>query len=98
MLTLITILIVEGHAEDGLGQWAKNGVIGEQGCRPCLWTWYDTEGVWQSRPYKGPQLQMNERKTKWKAQKVHPKRSERAVLGDEQAQDSEFWSEEDFVW
>ena len=49
--------IVEDHAEDDFGQWAKDEVTGEQGYiddeRSCFWTWDDVECAWQSRPFKG---------------------------------------------
>ena len=41
--------IVENHAEDYFGQWAKDEVTGEQGYIDdeisCFWTWDDTECV-----------------------------------------------------
>ena len=62
--------IVEEYAEDDFGQWTKNEVASEQGHvddeRSCFWTWDDTEGVWQSRPYKGRQLNRKRRKGKRK--------------------------------
>ena len=73
---------------------AKDEVTGEQGYvddeRSCFWTWDDTECVWQSRPYKGRQLKRRKGKGKGKHQGFC-KRSGRAFLGEEQAQDSEIW-------
>ena len=74
--------IVEGYAEDDFGQWAKDEVTGEQGYvdeRSFFWTWDDTEGVWQSRPYKGRQLKRRNRKGKGST-KVHPKEAEEHSL------------------
>ena len=52
--------IVENYAENDFGQWAEDGVTGEQGYiddeRSCFWTWDDTECAWQSRPFKGHQV------------------------------------------
>ena len=92
---------MEDYAEDDFGQWAKDELTGEQGYvddeRSCFWTWDDTEGVWQSRPYKGRQLQRKKAKRKGKHTGIS-KRSGRAFLGEEQAQDSEMWTEEVFAW
>ena len=92
---------VEDCAEDDLGQWAKGEVTGEQGyvddVRSCFWTWDDTECVWQPRPFKGRQLKRGKGKGKG-MHKSLSKRSGRAFLGEEQAQYSEMWSEEDFAW
>ena len=51
-------------------------------------------GVGQSRPYEGRQLK---RKGKGKNKGIS-KRSGRAFPGEEQAEDSETWAEEDFAW
>ena len=76
--------IVEEYAEDDFGQGAKDEVIGEQGYvddeRSCFWTSYDTEGVWQSRPYKGRQLKRREGTGNGKHKGIS-KRSGRAFLG-----------------
>ena len=78
--------IVEDHAEDEFGQWAKDEVTGEQGYvddeRLCFWTWDDTECAWQSRPFKGRQAKRRKRKGK---RKRRSKRTGRAFSGDEQA-------------
>ena len=71
---------VEDYAEDDFGQWAKDEVTGEQGYvddeRSCFWTWEDTEGVWQSTPYKGLPVEKKKRKGKWKTQrKIQKKRN-----------------------
>ena len=51
--------IVEEYGEDDFGQWAKEqGYVDDE--RSCFWTWDDTEGVWQSKPYKGHQLKEKE--------------------------------------
>ena len=93
--------IVEDCAEDDLGQWAKDEVTGEQGYvddeRSCFWTWEDTECAWQSRPFKGRQVRRRKGKGKGK-HKGFFKRTRRAFFGDEQAQDSEMWSEKDLAW
>ena len=113
---------VQEYAEDDFGQRAKDEVTGEQGHvddeRSCFWTWDDTEGVWQSRPFKGRLVNRRKGKRKRKRQRQrqrkrkrkrkrrkkrgkHPgtyKGSGRAFLGEEQAQDSEMWSEKDFAW
>ena len=87
--------IVEEYGEDDFGQWAKDEVTGEQGYvddeRSCFWTWDDTEGVWQSKPYKGRQLKRRKGKSGSKV-------TGRAFHCQEQAQDPEWWSEEDLAW
>ena len=94
--------ILEDYAEDDFGQFAKKDETGEQGYvddeRSCFWTWDDTGCAWQSRPFMG---QVKRRKAKGKGKGKHKstsKRSGRAFLGEEQAQDSKIWSEEDFAW
>ena len=71
--------IVEEYAENDFGQWAKDEVTGEQGIvddeRSCFWTWDDTEGVWQYRPYKGRQLKRRRGKRK-ESTKENPKEAE----------------------
>ena len=57
----------------------------------------DNEYAWQSRPFKARQLKRREGKGKGK-DKGKSKRTGRALFGEEQAQDSELWSEEDFAW
>ena len=61
---------VQEYAEDDFGQRAKDEVTGEQGYvddeRSCFWTWDDTEGVWQSRAFKG-RLVKKRKKEKEKA-------------------------------
>ena len=93
--------IVEDYTEDDPGQWAKDEVTGKQGYvhgeRSCFLTWEDTECAWQSRPFKGRQVKRRRGKGKGK-HKGKSKRSGRAFLNEEQAQDSEMWSEEDFAW
>ena len=74
---------------------------GEQGYvddeRSCVWTWDDNECAWQSRPFKGRQV--NRRRGKGKGKhRGRSKRTGRALFGDEQAQDPEWWQEEDLVW
>ena len=56
-----------------------------------------TLGVPQSRPFKGRQVKRRKGKGKRK-HKGFSKRSGRAFLGEEQAQDSEIRSEKDFAW
>ena len=94
--------IVEDNAEDDFGEWAKDDVTGEQGNnddeRSCFWTRDDTEGAWQSRPFKGRQMKRRKGKGKGKRQRTIPKRTGRAFSGDEQVQDPEWWSEQDFAW
>ena len=84
--------IVEDYAEDDFGQRAKDEVTGEQGYvddeRSCFWTRDDTEGVWQSRPYKGRQLKRRKGKGKGK-HKGLSKRSGRAFLGEQAQQGQE---------
>ena len=70
-------------------------MAGDQGYdddeRSCFWTWDYTDCAWKSGPFKGRQVKKKKRKGKRKTRG-------RAFLGEEQAQDSEMWSEEDFVW
>ena len=91
--------IVEECAEDEFGRWAVDEVTGEHGHiddeRSCFRTWDDTEGVWQSRLHKGRQVKRRKGQGKGK----HGfKRTETAFRGGEQAQDLEWWSDEDFAW
>ena len=57
-----------------------------------FWTWDENEYTWQSRPFKN--RQMRRRKGKGKGEGGF-KGTGRAFLGEEQAQESERWSEED---
>ena len=95
------IFIVEDCAEDDFGQWATDEVTGEQGHvddgRSCFWTRDDDECAWQSRPFKGRQVKRRKGKGKGKG-KERSRRTGRAFFGDEQAQDPEWWSEEDSAW
>ena len=50
------------------------------------------EGVWQSRPYRGHQLERRKRQGTRKNKGIS-KRSERAFPGEEEAEDSEMWTE-----
>ena len=92
--------VVEDYAEDefGLGQ---DEATGEQGYiddeRSCFWTWDDNEYAWQSRPFKGRQVKRRKGKGKGKG-KGRSEITGRAFFGDEQAQDPEWWSEEDSAW
>ena len=73
--------IVEDYAEDDFGQRAIDEVTGEQGCvddeRSCFWTWDDTEGVWQSKPYKGRQLNRKRKKEKEKKKEKGKRKKEK---------------------
>ena len=93
--------IVENFAEDEFGQWAIDEVTGEQGYiddeRSCFWTWDDNEYTWQSRQFKGRQVRRRKGKGKGKV-KGGFKGTRRAFLGEEQAQDPEWWSDEDCAW
>ena len=64
--------VVENYPEDVYGQWTTDEVTGEQGCiddeRSCFWTWDDNEHAWQSRQFKGRQV--NRRKGKGKKKKA----------------------------
>ena len=57
----------------------------------------NTECAKQSRPFKGRQVNRRKGKGKGKHRGIY-KRSGRAFLGEEQAQDSEMRSEEDLAW
>ena len=92
--------IAENFAEDEFGRWATDEVTGEQGYiddgKSCFWTWDDNEYTLQSRPSKGRQVR---RRGKGKRTgKGGFKGTGRAFLGEEQAQDPEWWSEEDCAW
>ena len=50
--------------------------------------------AWQSRPFKGRQEKRRKGKGKGKG-KGRSKRTGRALFGDKQEQDPEWWSEED---
>ena len=93
--------IVENYAEDECGKWATHEVTGEQGYiddeRSCFWTWDDNEYTWQSRPFKGRQVRRRKGKGKGKG-KGGFKGTGRAFLGEDQAQDPEWWSEGDCAW
>ena len=87
--------------EDEYGLWAIDEATGEQDCndeeRSCFWTWDDNEHAWQSRPFVGRQVKRRKSKAQGKS-KGGFKAIGRAFLGEEQAQDREWWSEEDIVW
>ena len=91
--------IVEYYVEDKVGQWATDEITGEQGYvdyeGSCFWTWDNNESVWQSRPFKGRQVER--RKGKGKGKGGFPG-TRRAFLCEEQAQESELCSEEDSAW
>ena len=53
--------------------------------------------AWQSRPFKGRLVKRRKGKGKGKG-RGRSKRTGRAFFGDEQAQDPEWWQEEDQVW
>ena len=93
--------IVEDCVEDDFGKWATDEVTGEQGYiddeRSCFWTWDDTECVWQSKPFKGRQVKRRKGKGNGKGES-RSRRTGRAFFGEEQAQDPEWWSEEDVAW
>ena len=93
--------VVEDYGEDEFAQWTKDEVTGEQGHvddeRSCFWTWDDTDCVWQPRPFKGRQVKRRKGKGKGKHKGIS-KGSGRAFIGEQQAQDSEMWSEDDFAW
>ena len=93
--------IVENYAEDEFGQWAIDEVPGEQGYIDdgisFFWTWDDNEYTWQSKLFKKSPSEEKKRKGKGKG-KGGFKGSGRAFMGEEQAQDLEWWSEEDFAW
>ena len=90
--------IVENYAEDEFGKWAIDEETGEQGYiddeRSCFWTWDDNEYAWQSRTFKGRQVRRRKGKGRAKG-KGGFNGTKRAFLGEEQAQDPEWWSEED---
>ena len=92
--------IVQNHAEDESEQWTTDEVTGEQGHiddeRSCVWTWDNNRVcVTVQTVLKG--LQVRRRNGKGKG-KGGFKRTGRAILGEEQAQDTQWWSEEDFAW
>ena len=93
--------ISEDCAEDELRQRAIDDVTGVQGYfddeRSCFWTRDNNEYAWQSRPFKGRQVMRRKGKGKGKG-KSGFKRAGRAFFGEGQAQDPEWWSEEDFAW
>ena len=93
--------VVAECAEDEFGQWAIDGVTGEQGNiydeRSCFWTWDDNKYAWQSTPFTGRQLRTRKGKGQGKGNSGF-KRTGRAFLGEEQAQDPEWWSEKNFAW
>ena len=93
--------IVENYPEDESGQWAVDEATGEQGYiddeRPCFWTWDDNEHAWQSSQFKSRQVKRRKSKGKGKG-KGGFKGTGRAHFGEEQAQDREWWSEEDCAW
>ena len=89
--------IAEDYAENDFGQWAKDEVTGEQGYVDDERSCFNTECAWQSRPFKGRQVKRRKEKGKGKHKGIS-KRSGRAFLGEEPAQDSEMWSEEDSAW
>ena len=76
-------------------------VTGEQGCiddeRSCFWTRDDNEYAWQSRPFMGRQVKRRRGKGKGQGE-GRSKKTRRAFIGEEQAQDPELRSEEDFAW
>ena len=92
-----TTVIVENFAEDEFGQCAIDEVTGEQGYidgeRSFFRTWDDNEKTWQSRPFKGRQARRRKGKGKGGF-----KGTGRAFLGEAQAEDPEWWSEEDYAW
>ena len=62
-----------------------------------FWTWDDNEYSWQSRPFHGRQVKRRNGKGKGKG-KGGFKGIGGAYLGEEQAQDPEWWSAEDCAW
>ena len=76
---------------------ATDEVTGEQGYivdqRSCFLTWDDNEQAWQSSQFKSRQVKRRKGKGKGGF-----KRTGKAFFGEEQAQDPEWWSEEDHVW
>ena len=92
---------VEGYSEHECGQWATEEVTGEQGYiddeRSCFWTWDDNEYAWQSRPFKSRQMKSRKGKGKGKG-KGGFKGKGISFLGEEQAQDPEWQSQEDGAW
>ena len=93
--------IVEDFTEDEFGQWATDEVTGAQGYiddeRSCFWTWDDNEYAWQSRPFKGRQVKRRKGIGKGKG-KGGIKGTGRAFLGEEEAQDLQWRSEEYCAW
>ena len=90
--------IVEDYADE-CGQWAADEATGEQGIddeRSSFWTWDDNE-LGSPESFRFAKLQEEKAKEKAKA-KVDSKELGRAYLGEEQTQDTEWWSEEDSVW
>ena len=92
--------IEEDYIEDEFGQWATDEVTGEQGYvddeGSCFGRWDDDEYAWQSRPFMSRILKKRG-KGKGKG-KGGFKGTGRAFLGEEQAQDPEWRSEEDCAW
>ena len=84
--------------EDEFGKWAIDEVTWEQGNiddkRSCFWTLDDNEYAWQSWPLKGRQVKRRKGEGKEKG-RSGLKRTGRAFPGEEQAQNPEWWSEEE---
>ena len=84
-----------------LDKWAIDEVTSEQGYiddgRSCFRTWDDNEYAWQSRPFKGRLVKKKKGRVREKVT-GRSRRTGRAFFGEEQAQYSEWWSEEDFAW
>ena len=76
-------------------------MTGEQGYiddeRSCFWTWDDAERAFAVQTIQVPPGEDKKRKGKRKRQRTIQKDG-RAFFGDEQAQDPEWWQEEDLVW
>ena len=79
-------------------QWPTDEVTGEQGYvdDEGVWTWDNNKYDWQSRPFGSRKLK---KRSKGKGKnKGWSRGTRRAFLGEEQAHESELWSEEDSAW
>ena len=91
--------IVEDLIGDEFGQRATDEETGEQGYvddeESCFWTWDNKKYAWQSRPFWNRKLKKKKGKGKNKGGLPGTRR---ALLGEEQAHESEMRTEEDGVW
>ena len=94
------IVIVEDYIEDEFGQWATAELTGEQGYvddgGSCFWTWGQQRVCFVIQTIQEPKIwKKGQGKAKNKGGSTG---NGKAFIGEEQAQESELWSEEDCAW